>query len=104
MRIMNSFWLDQDKEDQAELLEIIERMKANRQFSRSIRDGLRLIESLQNGNTDVLYSLFPDIQRGNVPVRTEKKRVGQVAIHKVEVDNAINPAENLKKSLMGLGI
>lgn len=53
------FWLDLDKPDQLKLAEDIETLKADRHYSKTIRDGIRLIIDLRAGRTDVLFELFP---------------------------------------------
>lgn len=58
-RLRFVFWLDMKKPVENELAEQIEQLKATRNFSRTIRDGLRLIIDLRRGNTDVLCELFP---------------------------------------------
>lgn len=57
------FWLNYDKPDQIDLAAQIEEMKENRQFAPNVRDGLRLMHDLRNGNVDVLLALFPNIRR-----------------------------------------
>ena len=54
-----TFWLDLFKDDEFKLAEEIEVLKKKRNFSRYIRDGLRLILDLRAGKTDVLVELFP---------------------------------------------
>lgn len=44
-------------------MEFIEYCKKTRQFASVIRDGIRLIWSLREGNLDVLFELFPHLQR-----------------------------------------
>lgn len=58
-----TFWLDLYKDDELALAEEIEGLKKGRQFTKSIRDGLRLITDLQAGRTDVLLELFPWVVR-----------------------------------------
>lgn len=60
-RFKIAFWLDADKDDELLLLETIDELKAARQFTRAVRDGLRLFVSLSKGETDVLESLFPAV-------------------------------------------
>lgn len=60
-RFKVSFWLDISKDDERELLESVHELKRVRAFSRTVRDGIRLIISLREGKTDVLSQLFPNI-------------------------------------------
>lgn len=57
-----SFWLDSRKSDEKGLHQLVNNLKAERQFTSAIRDGLRLICDLRAGNTDVLYELFPNLR------------------------------------------
>ena len=58
-RLKFMFWLDMTKEDEVWLADAIEDLKQRRQFSQTIRDGIRLIRDLRAGRTDVLLSMFP---------------------------------------------
>lgn len=57
------FWLYHDLSEDSRLMEFIAYCKATRQFARVVRDGIRLIWSLREGNTDVLFELFPHLER-----------------------------------------
>ena len=57
------FWLYHDRAEDSRLMEFIAYCKATRQFARVVRDGIRLIWSLREGNTDVLFELFPHLER-----------------------------------------
>jgi len=57
------FWLYHDLHEDIRLMEFIQYCKATRQFARVVRDGIRLIWSLRDGNTEVLFELFPHLQR-----------------------------------------
>ena len=59
MRLRYVFWLNLNKLDEHALAEKIGELKARRTFSRTIRDGIRLICDLRQGRTDVLAELFP---------------------------------------------
>ena len=58
-RLMYKFWLNMDKPEERDIGETIEDLKAQRSFSRVVRDGIRLIVDLKRGNVDVLLALFP---------------------------------------------
>ena len=60
-RVMQKFWLDLEKPDEAEINQFIDHYKRQRQFTRVIRDGIRLMWSLGQGNLDVLFELFPSV-------------------------------------------
>jgi len=57
------FWLYHDRAEDSRLMEFIQYCKATRQFARVVRDGIRLIWSLREGNTQVLFELFPHLER-----------------------------------------
>ena len=57
------FWLYHDLSEDIRLMEFIQYCKATRSFARVVRDGIRLIWSLRDGNTEVLFELFPHMQR-----------------------------------------
>ena len=59
LRLKFTFWLDVNKDDEYKLVEQIDELKQKRLFSQTIRDGIRLICDLKDGNTDVLFELFP---------------------------------------------
>ena len=61
-RLQYKFWLDVNKADEHQLAEIIEDLKQGRVFTQALRDGIRLIVDLLNGNLDVLLALFPWIE------------------------------------------
>ena len=61
-RLQFKFWLDVNKPDEYALAEIIADLKENKTFSKVIRDGIRLIWSLGQGNLDVLLALFPWVE------------------------------------------
>lgn len=55
-------WFDLDKAEEAALIEELALRKQHYQYTASIRDGLRLLFSLQEGCTDVLFELFPELE------------------------------------------
>lgn len=59
MRRRHFFWLDDNKPTEAVLINDIGKLKENRQYTRFIRDGIRLMIDLSQGKTDVLRELFP---------------------------------------------
>lgn len=56
------FWCYTDLETDAWLLKIIQYWKDRKQFSTKVKNGLRLMWSLGQGHTDVLFSLFPQLE------------------------------------------
>lgn len=44
-------------------MEFIKYCKSTKQFARVVRDGIRLIWSLREGNMAILFELFPHLQR-----------------------------------------
>ena len=61
------FWLDCDKDDELLIAEEIDTLKQERSFSKTIRDGIRLISDLRRGNVDVLLELFPEVKAALKP-------------------------------------
>lgn len=61
-RLQYKFWLNQYDEEEKLVSEIIEWLKTERDFTKAIRDGLRLIWDLRNGRVEVLLELFPQIR------------------------------------------
>jgi hypothetical protein len=59
---MYRFWLDITHDEEYEIAESIESLKQERSFTRTIRDGIRLICDLRQGRVEVLLSLFPWIR------------------------------------------
>lgn len=57
------FWLYHDLVEDIRLMEFIQYCKATRQFARVVRDGIRLVWSLREGNNAVLFELFPHLER-----------------------------------------
>ena len=54
-----SFWLNLVDDNDFEVAEQISELKRNRSFTKTIRDGIRLICDLRKGRVDVLFQLFP---------------------------------------------
>jgi hypothetical protein len=53
------FWLYHDLPEDKRLMEFIQFCKTTQQFARMVRNGLRLMWSLGEGDTSVLHELFP---------------------------------------------
>lgn len=68
MRHSITFWLNDSSDTDSWLLDVIHALKADRQFSKVIRDGIRLIVALRSGQTDVLFEMFPWVQYHQVPM------------------------------------
>lgn len=62
------FWLFMDKQEESRLVDFIEYCKKTRSFSRVVRNGIRLMWSLGEGDTSVLFELFPGLRTQLVPV------------------------------------
>lgn len=60
-RLRFTFWLDMAKPDEQALADTIDTLKQERSFTRTIRQGIRLITELRAGRVDYLLELFPDI-------------------------------------------
>jgi hypothetical protein len=61
------FWLRTDREGEAGLIEFIQYAKQTRSFARIVRDGIRLMWSLGQGDTSVLFELFPGLKAQLTP-------------------------------------
>lgn len=59
------FWLYHDLDEDKRLMEFIRFCKNTQQFACMVRNGLRLMWSLGEGSTAVLYELFPWLQTQN---------------------------------------
>jgi len=57
------FWLCHDRHEDTRLMEYIAFLKTTRQFARVVRNGLRLMWSLHEGDTSVLFELFPHLKQ-----------------------------------------
>lgn len=62
MRKRFTFWLNDEKSDESALIGQVDHLKQKRSFSKTIRDGIRLITSLSSGSMDVLFELFPFVR------------------------------------------
>lgn len=82
-RLQFNFWLDMEKPAEEIIADMIEVLKNKRQFAKTIRDGIRLIVDLRNGNTSVLLELFPHLRLQEMQAQPD--RVGG----DVELKNAI---------------
>lgn len=76
------FWLDSRKQEEADLIAFIAWLKATRQFSKAVRDGLRLIWTLGQGDTTVLMELFPAVVQKLQPDYSELVATFQAMVEK----------------------
>jgi hypothetical protein len=58
-RLRFTFWLDMLKEGELAVAEAIQKLKVDRLFAETVRDGIRLVCDLRDGKLDVLFELFP---------------------------------------------
>ena len=58
-RLMYKFWLNVNKPEEEALADDIELLKNERSFTKTIREGIRLICELRDGKLDFLLALFP---------------------------------------------
>jgi hypothetical protein len=58
-RLRYTFWLDLNDPNENTLADQIERLKTERSFAKTVRDGIRLLLDLRAGKSDVLFELFP---------------------------------------------
>lgn len=61
-RIQFKFWMDANRDDERPLGEYLWQLRKKRKLTRTIRDAVRLLKSLQEGRADVLLKLFPNIE------------------------------------------
>lgn len=53
------FWLDVNKPDEQALAALCEDLKRRGLYTKTIRDGINLVDDLRNGRLDVLFTLYP---------------------------------------------
>ena len=64
-RVQHRFWLDIAKDDEYMLAERLAEKKAERQYTATLRNALRLYFSLAEGDTSILDDLFPFARNDN---------------------------------------
>lgn len=69
-RLQYMFWLNVAKDDEYSLAQQIEELKHKGSFTKTIRDGIRLVCDLRAGRTDVLFELFPWVKNEIVQTST----------------------------------
>ena len=62
-RVTIQFQLNRRRHDEREMLELITALKQQNRFKQTVLHALRLILSLEQGDTEVLDTLFPDLRR-----------------------------------------
>lgn len=55
------FWLNDQRQEDWAVYELIGKLKKANQFTRAIREGITLWHDLRAGNTDIFCTLFPDV-------------------------------------------
>ncbi len=58
-RLQFKFWLDVNKPDEHALAELCEELKRRGLYTKTIRDGISLVDDLRNGRLDMLFTLYP---------------------------------------------
>lgn len=86
------FWLDVAREDEHELADYVEDLKAKRSFAKTVRDGLRLMRDLRAGNIDVLCELFPMIAERFQPKATAETSELAALVEQFKVMMVTRPA------------
>jgi hypothetical protein len=61
------FWLYHDLTEDQRLMEYIAYLRKTRQFAKTLRNGLRLMWSLGEGDLSVLFELFPSLRSQFAP-------------------------------------
>lgn len=70
-RKLFKFWLYHDLAADTHLMEYIDYLRKTRQFATVLRQGLRLMWTLGEGDTSLLYELFPTLRSQLVPDNTD---------------------------------
>ena len=58
-RLQFKFWLDVNKPDEEALADLCDDLKRRGLYTKTIRDGISLVDDLRNGRLDVLFTLYP---------------------------------------------
>jgi len=66
-RKLFKFWLYQDLAEDTRLMEYIDYLRKTRQFATMVRNGLRLMWTLGQGDLSVLFDLFPTLRAQFTP-------------------------------------
>jgi len=61
------FWLYHDLVEDTRLMDYINHLRKTRQFAKSVRNGLRLMWTLGEGDLSVLFELFPSLRSQFMP-------------------------------------
>ncbi len=61
------FWLYHDQPEEHRLMEYVDYLQKTHQFPKAIRNGLRLLWTLGEGNLAVLFELFPNLRSQFMP-------------------------------------
>src|SRR5690349_10416459 len=105
------FWLYHDRDDDSRLMEFIQYCKSTRQFAKVVREGIRLIWSLREGNTSVLFELFPHLERQFNPDAEDLiaefrdmliQHRNQPALQPVQMTSSLEPVEQGSPKLLGM--
>lgn len=90
-RRLFKFWLNIFNDTEYQIAEALEVAKHRRQYTSLIRDGVRLVLSLRQGRTDVLFELFPwleiELHRPPAPVA--------LSSHNIALQNQLERLEQL---------
>jgi hypothetical protein len=86
-RLKFNFWLNINDPIEEAIADTIEALKTNRLFTKTIRDGIRLVHDLRNGSLDMLFELFPYVKSEFL------KYVGEV-VGQVATENDIDKAHD----------
>ena len=104
MRLRVLFWLNSEREIDLQLKQYIEDLKSKRKFVKTVRDGLLLIKTLRDGDTSVLYRMFPLLQQQNASpqlmtttrtvLEPNKDAYDTIEVHAASADEDIKPTWN----------
>jgi hypothetical protein len=61
LQVQQKFWLNVLDPEEKDLADYCQRLRGERKFTATVRDGLLLMEALRRGETDLLFSMFPAI-------------------------------------------
>jgi hypothetical protein len=83
-------WFYRDIDDQARLIEYVDYLKTTRQLAKIVRNGIRLMWSLGEGDTSVLFELFPGLKAQLTPPQPPPPT------HSPELDDLIRHLERME--------
>jgi hypothetical protein len=82
------FWMNLNNDEDRTVAEMIHSLKKERSFARTIRQGIRLIVSLRQRDTSVLFELFPwlkdELSIGELPANQRRDDSLRIQLKRLE--------------------